>query len=308
MSASISLILLGGLTYRSRHFIRFSGTIVELGNNVNTGKFKVGQNVVIEPVVSCMETSCGPCLAGTRNVCSHMTFIGIGGWGGGLSEYVSVKEEFVHLLPDGVSLEVGALMEPLSIVWHAANRANVSLAGTKVLIIGAGPIGLLLLKVVQARGASWIGVSEPALQRRNSAQKFGASAAYDPLSTDVVAAVKEATNGHGADVVFDCAGIQASINTAIAAVRARGTVVNVAVWEKIAAVDLNAMGSKEFTLTSTNGADRVHADLLKAVGDGTLTGLEELITKKIALEDVVDEGVKCLLAEKDTQIKILVHP
>jgi len=198
-------------------------------------------------------------------------------------------------------------MEPLSVAWHAFKRADFK-PGSTALIIGAGPIGLLLLKVLQAHDASWIGISEPALQRRELARKFSASAVFDPFTTDIPSATAQATAGRGADVVFDCAGIQASITTAIAAVRGRGTVVNVAVWEKTPIVDLNEIANKECILTSTKGCDRDHPELLRAVSEGKISGLEQLITKKIALEDIVEEGIRSLIDEKDTQIKILVHP
>lgn len=284
-----------------------SGTIAELGKGVDTSKFHVGQRVVVEPILSCNEPICRPCMAGTRNLCNHLTFIGIGGGGGGLAEYFSVKQELVFPLPDNISLEVGALMEPLSVVWHAVNRSNLK-DGDSVLVLGAGPIGLLLLKVLRARGAGWIGVSEPAAVRRQTALKFGASATFDPLSTNIVTETEAATGGHGADVVFDCAGLQVSIDTALAAVRTRGSIVNVAVWEKPISMNLNKLSKKECTLTSTIGCDRVHAELIQAVASGKLTGLEELITSKIALEDTVEKGIMALINEKDTQIKILVHP
>ncbi|KAL6304648.1 alcohol dehydrogenase GroES domain protein [Sparassis latifolia] len=284
-----------------------SGTIVELGAGVDSDKYAVGQTVVVEPVLSCMEPSCGPCTAGTRNVCPHLTFIGIGGGGGGMAEYISVKQNLVYVLPAGIPLEVGALMEPLSIVWHAINRSNFK-PGDNVLILGAGPIGLLLLKVLRARGAQWIGVSEPAARRRETAVEFSASIAFDPSSTDVVAETRRATQGQGADVVFDCAGIQASIDTAIVAARPRGNVTNVAIWEKSPVIDLTTMTHKEVTISSAVGCDRVHNDLIRAVADGKLTGLEALITRKIAFEDVVEKGILALIHEKDTQIKVLVHP
>ncbi|KAI0943552.1 hypothetical protein AcW1_002689 [Taiwanofungus camphoratus] len=284
----------------------FSGTITELGKGVDTQKFAVGDNVVAEPVISCMEPSCGPCSSGTRNICPHTTFIGIGGRGGGLAEYIAVDQESVHVLPAGISLEIGALMEPLAVVWHAVKRSNFT-AGDSVLIIGAGPIGLLLLKVLRALDASWVGVSEPASQRRDMALKLSASAAFDPLSDDIVSETARATDGRGAAVVFDCAGIQASLDTALAAVRARGNVVEVAVWETSPVLDIGALQKKEIILTASQSFSRVHSELLQAVAGGKLTGLEDLITRKIALEEFVDKGIKALIEEKDSQSKTLIH-
>ncbi|KAH9931565.1 alcohol dehydrogenase GroES domain protein [Fomitopsis serialis] len=282
----------------------FSGTIVELGKAVDISKFSVGQNVVVEPLISCGK--CGPCLSGTRNLCHQISFIGIGGWGGGLAEYTVTNEDLVHVLPDSIPLDVGALIEPLAVSWHAMKISRFK-RGSSVLIIGAGPIGLLLLKILKAEGASWIGVSEPAAARRATAVKLGVSAVYNPLTEDVVAETFRATDG-GADVVFDCAGIQASFDAALAAVRTQGNVVEVAVWETNPVIKMGALQTKEAILTASQAYDRRHEELLKVVAEGRIPNLEELITSKIALDDFVEKGIKTLIAEKDTQIKILVHP
>ncbi|KZT08048.1 alcohol dehydrogenase GroES domain protein [Laetiporus sulphureus 93-53] len=285
----------------------FSGTIVELGDGVDESRLAVGQNVVAESVISCMQPTCTSCSDGTRNVCPHTTFIGIGGWGGGLAEYIAVRQEAVHVLPESIPLEVGAMIEPLSVAWHAVKRSSF-VPGDSVLIIGAGPIGLLLLKVLRAQGASWIGMSEPAAQRRETALRFSASAAYDPRATDVVLETKKETGGRGASIVFDCAGIQASLDTALAAVRPRGNVVEVAVWDKSPMLDITTLQGKEILLTASQACDREHPELIQAVADGKFPGLEELITRKIVLDDLVEEGIKALINDKDRQIKILVHP
>jgi len=285
----------------------FSGTVVGLGNGVDGKKFPIGCHVVVEPLISCMEPTCGPCSAGTRNICPHTTFIGIGGWGGGLAEYITAKQEFVHVLPDNIPLEIGALIEPLSIAWHAVKR-SAFVKGDSVLVIGAGPIGLLLVQVLRAFGASWIGVSEPAAQRRETALRFSASAVFDPLSTNIVAETATATNGLGADVVFDCAGIQASLDTSLAAVRPRGSVVEVAVWDKSPVLDITALQSKEIVLTASQSCDREHPEILQAVAEGKFPGLHDLITKRIPLEDLLEGGIKALIQDRDSQIKILVHP
>ncbi|KAH9834786.1 alcohol dehydrogenase GroES domain protein [Rhodofomes roseus] len=282
----------------------FSGTIVELGKAVDTSKFSVGQKVVVEPLISCGK--CGPCLSGTRNLCHQITFIGIGGWGGGLAEYTVTNENLVHVLPDNIPLDIGALIEPLAVSWHAMKISHFK-PGSNVLIIGAGPVGLLLLKILKAEGASWIGVSEPAAARRETAIKLDASAVFNPLTEDVIAETVRATDG-GADVVFDCAGIQASLDAALGAVRTQGNVVEVAIWEKNPVINILTLQTKEAILTASLAYDRRHAELLKVVAEGRIPNLEELITRKIALEDFVEKGIKALIAEKDTQIKILVHP
>ncbi|KAG5726594.1 (R,R)-butanediol dehydrogenase [Termitomyces sp. T112] len=287
----------------------FSGTIVALGPGVDQSKWTVGTNVVVEPVISCMKVdTCHACASGSRNLCRKCNFIGICGWGGGLSEFIALDTKYLHVLPQGIPLEIGACIEPLAVAWHAIKRSGFS-AGKSVLILGAGPIGLFILKILRSFDPSaTIVMSEPTVLRRQQALKNGATLSLDPLSVDVPEAVTKATGGIGVDIAFDAAGIQASLDTALHSVRPRGTVVNVAVWEKTATVDVNLFWTKEIFLTGSAAYDRVHPELLEAVAAGKIPGIEDLITRRIALEDVVEKGFKALLHNKDAHIKILVRP
>jgi len=177
------------------------------------------------------------------------------------------------------------------------------------LVLGAGPIGLFLLKVLRSFDPSTIIItSEPALIRREQALKHGATKAFDPKHDNVPEAVLEATGGIGVDIAFDAAGVQASIDAAFKSVRPRGNVVNVALWEKNATVDMNLILVKEINLTGTLGYDSVHPELLEAVASGKISGVESLITRKIGLDDVVQKGFLALCNEKDNHVKILIHP
>ncbi|KAI0761327.1 alcohol dehydrogenase GroES domain protein [Trametes elegans] len=287
----------------------FSGTVVEVGPGVDSSRLSVGSNVAVEPLLSCMKDTCHFCSAGTRNLCRNTTFIGIGGRGGGLAEYICVEQRLVHPLPSNIPLDVGAIIEPLAVAWHAAKTSRMK-AGDRVFVLGAGPIGLLTVKVAKALGASWIGVSEPAARRREFAHEQGATVVYDPTVTgvDVVAEATKATSGWGADVVFDCAGSQRTLDTAFLVVRPRGCIVNVAVWETHPTLDIGSLTYKEVVLTSVLGYDRVHPELIQAVAQGKFEGLETLVTRRIGLEDVVDKGIKALINEKDEHVKILVSP
>ncbi|KAI0752576.1 alcohol dehydrogenase GroES domain protein [Daedaleopsis nitida] len=287
----------------------FSGIVTEIGPGADTSRFQVGQHVVIEPLISCRKPECSFCAEGARNICRHASFLGIAGWGGGLAEYISVNEELVYPLPEGIPLDVGALMEPLAVAWNAVKRSNLQ-PGDNVLVIGAGPIGLLTLRAARVFGAAWIAVSEPASKRRELALSHGADTVYDPLEPglSVPTELRKITADRGADVVFDCAGAQQTLDTAFKAVRPRGCVVNVAIWETRPTLDINAMTSKEIIFTGVMAYDRAHEEMLQAVAEGKFGGLENLITRRIGLEDFVEKGIKALINEKDTHIKILVSP
>ncbi|KAI9060014.1 GroES-like protein [Trametes sanguinea] len=280
----------------------FSGTVTEVGPGADASRFKVGTKVVVEPLLSCMESTCPFCSTGARNLCRNATFIGIGGCGGGLSEYVCVDQNQVFPISPDVPLDVAAIIEPLSVAWHAVKRSNQK-AGDNVLVLGGGPIA-------KAWGAKWIALSEPALKRRDLAIQHGADVVFDPTApgVDIAAEIIRATEGRGADVVYDCAGLQQTLDTACLAVKPRGHVMNVAVWDHRPTLDIGSMTVKEFTLTSVLAYDRVHAEVVEAVGQGKFDGLESLITRRIAFEDFVEKGIKALLHEKDQHVKILVSP
>lgn len=122
-------------------------------------------------------------------------------------------------------------MEPLAVAWHAVDTSAIE-PGDAVLVLGAGPIGLSVIQCAKARGATTVIVVEVASQRQTFARMFGATHIFDPRSDDVVQKSKDACGGQGPKIAFDCAGVPASIKTAALAIRSRGTIVNVAMWEK----------------------------------------------------------------------------
>ncbi|OJT03695.1 (R,R)-butanediol dehydrogenase [Trametes pubescens] len=279
----------------------FSGTIVESGPDVDTSKHAVGQNVAVEPIIGCNKPGCACAESHTRNLCSQFAAIGIHGGGGGLSEYVVVPQELAHILPANVSLEIGALVEPLAVAWRAIKLSHVK-AGDKVLILGAGPIGIFVLKVAQIFGATWVGISGRGSKRCALAHKYGASAVYDASTgIDVVAETLKATNGRGADVVVDCAGSQSTLDTALKATRPGGTVMNVAGWTARPTIDMNLMLMKELVLANSIGYAGDHPELIQALADGKfdLDDLEALITRRVGLEEYLEKGLGALLHEKD---------
>ena len=205
--------------------------MLEVGSSAkNQDGIKVGDKVAVQPTICCYE--CPPCKEGALNCCDKAGFVGLSGWGGGLSDAVCIDGYFVHKLPEGCELDVGALVEPLSVGWHAVDVSGIK-EGDAVLVLGAGPIGLSVIQCAKARGAGKIVVAEVAKQRQEFAKHFGATEILDPRSDDVVAEAKRICgNGQGPAIAFDCAGVPASLKSATLSVKARGTIVNVAIWEK----------------------------------------------------------------------------
>ena len=141
-----------------------------------------------------------------------------------------------------------ALVEPLAVGWHAVKISPFKKSDA-TLVVGGGPIGLAVIQALQARGADKIIVSEMAPRRKEFAKDFGAHYVVDPSKEDVVKSVREICGGQGVNLVFDCAGVQAGLDAATLALRARGTLVNIAVWEKNASITPNQFLFREY-LTS----------------------------------------------------------
>lgn len=218
----------------------FSGIVEEVGEGVD--HVKPGDRVCVQPTI--YDGSCRSCRRGLVNCCDKNGFVGLSGWGGGLSEHMVVPASCVKLLPDNISLEVGALIEPLSVGWHAVSISPYK-EGDAALVLGGGPIGLAVVQALVGRGCKNIIVSEVSSKRRDFAKQFGAHHVIDPMNCDVVEEVEKLTNGEGADVGYDAAGVQVAVDTALRAIRARGTLVNIAVWEKRATLNMNDMVFRE---------------------------------------------------------------
>ncbi|EMD36840.1 hypothetical protein CERSUDRAFT_95115 [Gelatoporia subvermispora B] len=285
----------------------FSGTVVELGEGVDLIRFRIGQNVAIDSLITCRRSDCYACMNGPRNVCPHVTAIGVSGCAGGLAEYVVLSQDHAHVLPEGIALEVGAMMDPIGVGWHAVNLASLQ-PGDKSLILGGGPVGLLLIKTLRAHGVSWIAVVEPSKERRRMALELSATAVFDPFVTNVSTTIQRAAGEQGPDVVFDCAGVQNSLDIAIATVRPRGKIISIATWEQKPVFDVNALMAKESSFTAVIGYDNVFPQIIEAMQDGFYDGIVSIITQKIPLEDVIEKGIKTLAQNLDSHIKILVHP
>lgn len=173
-----------------------------------------GQRVAVDPAIPCEH--CEQCRAGHGNLCPTVGFAGHGTLDGGLQEELVWPDHLLHPLPDGLSNDAGALLEPLGVAIHAVGLSHVHL-GDDVLVVGAGPIGVLAVQVARLSGARRVFVSEPLAHRRKTAQRFGADGAWPPEQTP--AAIGEATGGRGVDVVIELAGADPGIATAVECAR-----------------------------------------------------------------------------------------
>lgn len=292
-----------------------SGTIVELGSNIK--QLKVGQNVAINPSMDDRHHGkelCGICVSGRPNICKSWACYGLSAHGGGFADEIVVKAFSCIPVPEGISLKVAALAEPLAVASHMIRTSGFQ-KGHDVAVLGAGPIGLALLLLLKYRGARKTIMSEVAESRSRQAEKFGADKVVNPLaksptgdsSNPVVVAVHDMM-GDGADIVFDATGMQSTFDTALEAVKPGGVVFNVAIHEKPLLINPNSFSFKEVKLTGgicyTN---EDFVDVIEALASGNLPA-EDMITSIVPLEEVVKGGFLELINNRAAHIKILIQP
>ena len=262
----------------------FSAVIAETGPGVTA--FRPGDRVAVLPHVFC--GSCFYCLRGRQGLCSNLKLTGVTWPWGGLAGQAIVPASQVVALPDGVSFEQGAVLEPLATVVHGVERSGLR-PGDSVLVTGGGPIGQLAVLVAAAAGAGSIFLSEPQAARRLMAERNGATV-FDPASADVAGEVGELTGGLGADCAIECSGVQAGLDACVASVRRAATVAVIAihlgdrlvqpegwVWR-----DLTVAGVWSFKIWDT-------PRILAQIAAGTLP-VERVVTSRIGMRDVVSQG------------------
>ena len=279
----------------------FAGVATEVAEGVT--HIKVGDKVAVDPFYNC--GTCAPCLAGSYNLCVVAGYVGLTGRGGGFAEYVVVRADRVHDLGD-VPTDIGALVEPLAVAHHAIGRSGAQPSDT-VVVFGAGPIGLFVIALLKAQGIEKIISVELSAIRKEKARRAGAAFVLDPSEVNVVQRIQEETNGIGADVAFECVGVNSAIQTAIDALRFHGTLVNISIWGHKAEVDMLTLLMKELTLKGSFAYANDHAPVIELLKAGKLD-VADFITGRIAVEDVYEQGFRQLIENKEENVKILVHP
>lgn len=276
----------------------YCGTVAELGDGVTD--LAVGDRVAIEPIFAC--GVCAACLEGKYNLCDSLGFVGLSGGHGGFATYSVVPAQMVHKMPQALSMEQGALVEPAAVALHAVRLSKIK-AGDKAAVFGAGPIGLLVVESLRVAGASEIHVVEPSEVRRQKALDLGATSVIDPTATDAVAEVREATGG--VHVAFEVTGVPQVLPQCIDAIRHEGQVLVVSIWEQEASFQPNTVVLKERQLQGTIAYRNVYPAVMALMTQGYFSA-DQLVTRRIPLDEIVAEGFEALAAKK-SHVKILVE-
>ena len=246
--------------------------------SAGTGDLEEGQPVTMEPLLRCGE--CYPCRIGRYNCCSNLKVIGVHA-DGGMCERIWVPRDLVHPLPPTISLDEGAMVEPLAIACQAVGRSGLS-QGETALIIGAGPIGLLSLQVAKARGATaYVTEVDPA--RLELATRTGADATINPGEEDVASRLDELTVGEGPNVVIEAVGGEKTIRQALELVSAAGRVVLVGLFGGKMDFEPIGMVRKELDLLGSRNSSGKFPEALSLIEEGRVD-LSELVTHRFPLE------------------------
>lgn len=255
-----------------------SGTVTALGEGVSG--YAIGDRVVVRPLAPC--GNCPACRAGHDHICHNLKFIGLD-TDGAMQDRWNVPAYTLHKLPDGLSLEHAALVEPAAVAVHDVKRARL-VAGEDVLVIGGGPIGILIAIVAQKKGAS-VTLSEVNPNRLAFAEKLGIRA-VNPREVDVVADINARTGDKGADVVFEVSGSQAGVDLMTAVAATRGRICMVAIHAQKPQVDMFRFFWRELELIGARVYER--ADFDDALAMLASGGIEaaRLITDVRPLEDI----------------------
>ena len=223
----------------------YVGEVVEIGSEVEfkqrypqvSRDIRVGSRVCAEPHIPCRK--CYWCLRGQENICSDIGHLGVSS-DGSFAEYMVIPADRCSLVPDSISNLEAVGVEPLACAVRAVHRSKMTI-GDFVVVIGAGPMGQHVARVAALSGASSVIVSEPNAKRRKIAKDNGIDRVLDPTAEDLEAVVMELTNGIGADITFEVAGLSETIEQAIAVTRPGGAVVQVGVPTGKVTIDIRKL-------------------------------------------------------------------
>ena len=250
------------------------GTIVALGEEVT--KHEVGERVTLEPGIP--DGTCRECRAGRYNLCPNVQFFATPPVNGAFANYVNIHEDFAFTLPDNLSDNAGALMEPLSVGIWSCRKAKVE-AGDHVLVTGAGPIGLLAMQVALAQGATEVTITDVAPERLAMAEKTGATrtinVSEEPLS--------EA--GVEVDALIECSGNERALNDGIRCIWPAGTAVVVGMGPgEQSSIPLALIQNKEIWLTGTFRYANTYPAAIELAATGKVD-LDAIVTGYYGLEE-----------------------
>lgn len=277
-----------------------SGEIIEFGKNVK--EFFMGQKVTIEPQVYCGK--CYPCRHGKYNLCEELKVMGFQTTGTA-SEYFAVDASKVTAIPQEMSYEEGAMIEPLAVAVHGVKQMG-DVSGMKVAVLGAGPIGNLVAQTAKGMGAERVMITDVSDYRLNKAKECGIDVCVNTKNMDFCNAMIDAFAPDKADVIYDCAGNNITMGQAIAHARKGSVIVLVAVFASMAEIDLAVANDHELDIKSTMMyRHEDYIDAIKLVNEKKIQ-LNPLISQTFAFKDY-KKAYEYIENNRETTMKVIIN-
>jgi len=275
-----------------------SGRVVATGSAVS--HLKAGDRVTLEPGVPC--GSCEFCKIGRYNLCPDVIFLATPPYDGSLSNYIAHSAAFAYKIPDHVTYDEAAMCEPLSVGIHACTRAGVSI-GTRVLVLGAGPIGLVNLLAAKAAGASVVVVVDMQQNRLDVAKQLGANATY--LATQNVAEEVSKAGLGPIDVTIECSGAEPAIRSAIRTTKSGGVVVLVGLGPSEIKLPIVDAACREVDIRGIFRYANCYPKALALIASGQVD-VKPLITHRFPFADTL-KAFEISRAMSDGAIKVAIQ-
>lgn len=277
-----------------------SGEIVELGKEVKD--LRIGQKVTIQPQVVCGK--CHPCRHGKYNLCEELKVMGFQTTGVA-SQYFVTESSKVTPLSEEMSDDEGAMIEPLAVAVHAVNRAG-DVKGLKIAVLGAGPIGNLVAQAAKGMGAERVLITDISDIRLEKAKECGVAYTANTKREDFGEAMLRCFGPDKADVIYDCAGNDITMGQAIKYARKGSTIILVAVYEGMAAVDLAVLNDHELDLNTTMMyRDEDYREAIKLANEKKVL-LTPLISRHFAFRDYLN-AYQYIDDNRETTMKVIIN-
>jgi L-iditol 2-dehydrogenase len=278
----------------------FSATVLQVGEGVDDTL--TGHLVTVDPAIPCGK--CELCLRGHPNLCQAVKFCGTPPVDGVFSEYAVMPAENCFLLPNGISSDEGALLEPVGVALHSVNLSHLK-PGDTIAVLGSGPIGLLIGAVARMAGASMVYITEPLDYRREFAAHYCADGVFNPTGQDPVKEIIELTGGRGVDIAFEAAGAEDTPEQAAEVARPGGKVIVVGI-PKDDSLSFNAsiVRRKGLTIRLVRRMAHTYPTTIQLVAK-QLIDLKPLITHRLPIADV-GQAMELLSHYRDGVIKVVI--
>jgi (R,R)-butanediol dehydrogenase/meso-butanediol dehydrogenase/diacetyl reductase len=277
----------------------FSGEVVEVGSKVQ--QLKPGDRVAVNAVDACRH--CEYCRREKYALCPAVAYLGFSR-DGGLAEYTVAPEACCYRLPPAVSYRAGVVVEPLSAAMHAVGQARLAL-GDRVVVVGGGAVGLCVLQVLRAAGASQVFVVEKSETKRRFAMELGATAAIDPVQ-NLRLQIEAYTDDWGVNTTFECVGSELALRSALAMTKPGGLVCIVGIFPSAFKFNFNHLLAQEKTIVTSLAYGPEFGPVIDMLADSRLRA-EPLITRTLPLAQAVEQGLRQYEEFAPTNIRTLIE-